>query len=114
MAQLENLELEVNVATTTVNAWGPLLNNHLQDIPTHIQEIAHHGIHRGATMALAAAQVQTGHDLRTMELGFPMGDDSSTHEDLIEDFEDTAAAIVDIASAQDIVNRVFDQLVTYQ
>ena len=43
-----------------------------------------------------------------MELGFPMGDDSSTHEDLIEDFEDTAAAIVDIASAQDIVNRVFD------
>ena len=43
-----------------------------------------------------------------MELGFPMGNDPSTHEDLIEDFEDAVTAIVDIASAQDVVNRVFD------
>ena len=100
------------MSTMAVNTWGPLLNNLLQDVPARVQEIALHGVHRGAAMALAAAQIQTGHDLRTMELGFPMGDDSSTHEDLIEDFEDTAAAIVDIASAQDIVNRVFDQLVT--
>ena len=68
----------------TVNAWGPLLNNRLQDV------------HRGTTMALAAAQVQTRHDLRTMEPGFPMGDDPGTHEDLIEDFEDAVVAIVDI------------------
>ena len=39
-----------------------------------IQEISLHSIHHGVAMALAAAQVQTGHDLRTMELGFPMGD----------------------------------------
>jgi len=37
-----------------------------------------------------------------------MADDPSMHEDLIEDFEDTVAAIMDIASAQDVVNRVFD------
>ena len=43
-----------------------------------------------------------------MESGFPMADDPDTHEDLIEDFEDAAAAIVDIASAQDIINKVFD------
>ena len=42
-----------------------------------------------------------------MEPGFPMADDPSMHEDLIEDFEDAATAIVDIASAQDLVNRVF-------
>ena len=43
-----------------------------------------------------------------MELGFSMADDPGTYEDLIEDFKDATAAIVDIASAQDVVNRVFD------
>ena len=43
-----------------------------------------------------------------MELGFPVADSPCTHEDLIEDFEDAAVAIVDITSAQDIINRVFD------
>ena len=43
-----------------------------------------------------------------MELDFLMGDDPDVHEDLIKDFEGTAAVVVDIASAQDVVNRVFD------
>ena len=59
-------------------------------------------------MALAAAQVQNGHDLHTMEPGFPMADDPDMHEDLIEDFSDTAAAIVDITLAQDVINKVFE------
>jgi len=33
-----------------------------------------------------------------MELGFSKADDPDMHEDLIEDFDDTAAAIVDITS----------------
>jgi len=59
-------------------------------------------------VALAMAQVQIGHDLRTMELGFPMADDPDMHEDLIEDFNDVAEAILDIISAQDVINNVFD------
>jgi len=43
-----------------------------------------------------------------MEPGFPMGDDPNAHENLIKDFEDAATAIVDIPSAQDVVNRVID------
>ena len=43
-----------------------------------------------------------------MQPGFPMADDPSMHDDLIEDFENVVAAIVDIASSQDVVNRVFD------
>ena len=43
-----------------------------------------------------------------MESGFPMAYDLDMHEDLIEDFKDVAVAIVDIASAQHIINRVFD------
>jgi hypothetical protein len=59
-------------------------------------------------MALATAQVQIGHDLLSMEIGFLVTDDPDLHEDLIEEFDDAAAAIVDIISAQDVVNRVFD------
>ena len=91
-----------------INAQGPPLNNRLHDVLARVQEIALHGVHRGAAMALAVAQVQTGHDLRTMELGFPMADDLDMHEDLIEDFDDDAAAIVDITSAQEVINKVFD------
>jgi hypothetical protein len=43
-----------------------------------------------------------------MEPGFPMADDPDMHDDLIEDFDDVTAAIVDITPAQDVVNKVFD------
>ena len=59
-------------------------------------------------MALAVAPVQTGYELHTMETGFPMDDGPKEHEDLMEEFIITADAIVDITSAQDVVNKVFD------
>ena len=43
-----------------------------------------------------------------METGFPMGEGPEEHEDLIEEFVDAAEAIVDITSAQDVINNVFD------
>ena len=43
-----------------------------------------------------------------MEPGFPLADDPDMHEELIVDFDDAAAAIVDITSAQDVINKVFD------
>ena len=43
-----------------------------------------------------------------METGFPMGDGPEEHEDLIEEFVDAAEAIMDITSAQDVINNVFD------
>ena len=67
-----------------------------------------YGVHHSASMTLTAAQVQTGHDLHAMKIGFPIGDGPEGHEDLIEDFTVAAEAIVDITSAQDVVNKVFD------
>ena len=43
-----------------------------------------------------------------MEPDFLMADDPDMHEDLIEDFEYATTTIVDITSAQDVINRVFD------
>ena len=43
-----------------------------------------------------------------METGFPMGNGPEEHEDLIEEFVDAAEAFVDITSAQDVTNNVFN------
>ena len=59
-------------------------------------------------VVLTAAQVQIGHELHAMETGFPMGDGPEEHEDLMEEFVVAAEAIMDISSAQDVVNKVFD------
>ena len=106
--QLESLQLATNVAVDAVNAQGSLINARLHDVPSHIQEIALHGVRHGAAVALTAAQVQTGYELHAMETGFPMGDGPKEHEDLLEEFTMAAEAIVDITSAQDVVNKVFD------
>ena len=57
MVQLESLQLAANMAADAVNARGSLIDAHLQDIPARVQEIALHGVHHGASMALTAAQV---------------------------------------------------------
>ena len=59
-------------------------------------------------MALTAVQIQIGYELYAMEIGFPVGDGPEEHEDLLEEFIMAAEAIMDITSAQDVVNKVFD------
>ena len=107
-AQLESLQLAANAAVDAINARGASIDACLQDIPARVREIALHGVCHGASMALTAAQVQTGYDLHAMEAGFSMGDDPEGHEDLLEEFIVAAEAVVDITSAQDVVNKVFD------
>ena len=108
MVQLESLQLSANAAADAVNARGSLIDARLQDILAYVQEIALHGVHHGASVALTVAQVQTWYKLYAMETGFPMGDGPEEHEDLIEEFIIEAEAIMDITSAQDVVNQVFD------
>jgi len=43
-----------------------------------------------------------------METSFPMGNGPEEHEDSLEEFVIMAEAIVDITSAKDVVNKVFD------
>ena len=53
-------------------------------------------------------QVQIGYELHAMETSFPLGNGPEEHEDLMEEFIVAAEAIMDITSAQDVVNKVFD------
>ena len=102
------LQLAANAAADVINVRGSHIDARLQDIPAHVWEIALHGVRHGAAVALTAVQVQTGYELHAMETGFPMGDSPEEHEDLLEEFVMAAEAIVDITSAQDVVNKVLD------
>ena len=96
------------MAVDAVNARGSSIDARLQDIPVRVREIALHGVRHGAAVALTVAQVRTRYELHAMETGFPMGDGPEEHEDLLEEFTMAAEAVVDITSAQDVVNKVFD------
>ena len=96
------------MATDAANARGSSIDTRLQDVSVLIQEIALHGVHHGAAVALTTAQVQTRYELHAMETSFPMGDGPEEHEDLLKEFIVAAEAIVEITSAQDVVNKVFD------
>ena len=91
-----------------VNARGSPIAIRLQDIPARVQEIALHSVDHGAAVVLTTTQVQTGYELHAMETSFPMGDGPEEQEDLLEEFVMAAEAIVDITSAQDVVNKVFN------
>ena len=98
----------MNAAVDTINARGSSIDIHLQDILARIQEVALHDVRHDASVALTAAQVQTGQDLHTMEVGFPIGDGPEEHEDLLKEFIMAAEAIVDITATRDVVNKVFE------
>ena len=66
------------------------------------------GVHHGAAVALTVAQVWTRYELHSLEIGFPMGDGPKEHEDLLEEFTIAAKVVVNIISAQDVVNKIFD------
>ena len=105
---MESLQLAANATVDAVHARSSLINACLHDVLARVWEIVLHGVRHGAVVALTVVQVQTGYELHTMETGFPLGDGPEEHEDLLEEFDMAAEAIVDITSSQDVVNKVFD------
>ena len=79
----------------------------LHDIPNHVREVALHGVHHGAAMALATAQARSGHNLWLLPHGFSDTAHPWDHERLVEDFFSAANSIAFNTQADDIVSRVF-------
>ena len=94
-------------ATRFVNARGAVPVVRLHDISNHVREVALHGIHHGAAMALAAAQARSGHELRLLPHGFLAMARPGDYEHLVEDFFGAANSIALTSQADDIINKVF-------
>ena len=65
----------------------------LHDILNRVKEVALHGVRHGATMALAAAQARSGHELWLLPHGFLATSHPGDHERLVEDFFDATNSI---------------------
>ena len=106
-AQLESLRSAVDHAAGFVNAKGAASVVRLHDIPNHVREVALHGVRHGTTMALAAAQARSGHNLRLLPHGFLDATYPKEHERLVEDFMSAVNSIAFNTLADDIVGKVF-------
>ena len=73
-----------------VNARGAVPMVRLHDITNHVKEVALHGVHHGAAMALAAAQAYSGHNLHLLLHNFLDAVHPGEHECLVEDFSSAA------------------------
>ena len=65
----------------------------LYDILNRVRDVALHGVHHGATMALAAAEAHSGHELRLLPHGFLATEHPEDHERLVEDFFNVANSV---------------------
>ena len=63
------------ITVNDVNAEGVLLEDRLWARPTRVRMVALCGVCHGATLALSMVQLHSGHDLRLLEPGFPVGAD---------------------------------------
>ena len=79
----------------------------LNDIPNRVREVALHGVRHGATMALAAAQAHSGHNLRLLPHGFLDAMHPGDHERLTEGFLSDADSMAFNTLADDVVGKVF-------
>ena len=70
-AQLESLRSAADHATGFVNARGAVQAARLHDIPNRVREVVLHGVRHGVAIALATAQVHSGHNLQLLPHGFP-------------------------------------------
>ena len=106
-AQLESLRSVADHVAGFVNASGAVPVVRLHDILNRVREVALHGVHHGAVIALAAAQVYSNHDLwllphEALVTRYPVD-----YERLVEEFSDATNSVTFISQADDIIAKVF-------
>ena len=92
-----------------MNASGNTVAARLEDIPNCVREVASHGVRCGAAVALATAQLESGHDFLQIEpVHFPLGsEDWRAFEELADDMEMAATAISEDVSIEVVIGNVF-------
>jgi hypothetical protein len=100
--ELQALCQVTDATTSYVRARGEHLEECLLDVPEHFRDVVENGVHRGAAVALTAAQVQSGHELRFL-IGFPKGEGAADHERLVEDFDEATDGITAEVPTEEVI-----------
>lgn len=104
--QHDSLRVAGTFAVNQVNARGITLPDRLRDSWVRAQEIALHGIRRGAAIAFASVQVRFGHELRQLPPRNPSH--CAGMAILLDDFVDDASIEALYINPREVVNKVFD------
>lgn len=104
--QHDSLRVAGTFAANGVNARGITLPDRLRDIRARVQEIALHGIRKGAAIAFASAQVRSGHELRQLPPRNPSH--CAGISILLNDFADEASIEVLYVNPREVINKIFD------
>lgn len=102
--ELQGLHQAADTATGYVRARDGHREERLLDIPNRVRVTVEFGIHRGAAVALAVAQVRTGFELRHL-VGFSEGKAAADHDELIEGFDDAANAVVAKVPTMEVIRE---------
>jgi len=108
VSQIQALHIAAANATDAMNARGDTVVTRLQDVRNRVREIASHGVHRGATVAIAVVQTMSGADCRTFHPVFPVGEEPEDFYELVDDLSIVADAVVEEVSLDAVISNVFD------
>jgi len=107
-SQIQALHIAAATATNAVNAQGDTIVARLQDVRNRVQEVARHGAHRGAAIAITVVQTMSGSDYRTFHPVFLAGDEQEDFYELVDDLSVVADAVVEEISLDAVISNVFD------
>jgi hypothetical protein len=69
--------------------------------------VALHDIRHGSVVALAIAQMRSGHDLHQLQPSYPDDENLDDNQELVEDFEGVTEAVANITQDEEVINNVF-------
>jgi hypothetical protein len=80
--ELQTLRQAADTVAGYMHVRGERLEECLIDIPERVRDVVKYGVHCGAVVALVAAQVRSGHELRYL-VGFPEGEGVADHDRIV-------------------------------
>jgi hypothetical protein len=80
------------------------VEEHLRNMLRRFMEVIRHAVRRGATLALAAATLQSGEDLRDMATRFPLVEKLEDVEALAVEFKSAVGAITEYEGVEDVIH----------
>lgn len=105
-ARLESYQIASDHASSFANARGALPIVKLYDVPNRVREVAAHGAHHGAAIALAAAEISEGHVLRFAPEQISL-DRTEDYRRLIDSYYTTIGTTPFLLLSDDIISKLF-------
>jgi hypothetical protein len=82
---------------------GVSIEERLGNVPRQFTEVIWYMVRRGATLALAAATLRSGKDLRNMATRFPPVEEPNDVSALAMEFREAAGAIAEFERVEDVI-----------